>query len=1068
MAQTVNILHISDLHYRQRTFSDQKIILDALQKDLEIISNGPLKPDVIMFTGDLVQSADDEDVYLYLYDDVISQISKITRCNENSIYVCPGNHDAQRSTVKKQRNLQTGLRSNLSDRDALNTQYMEGSITAFAKERFDKFLELREILDPSLPIFDDGFSTVYSVPNFPLDIISINTAWMTCAGLDTGLPDQRRLLFPEASLIRALDSCPPDRTRILTTHHPLNWLSEFNESDLLNVIDGNIALHLFGHMHEVRPAAIAELHGHRIRHQSGALYTGRTLYNGYALLRLELEARHTEIRFRTYFDRRREFDAGIDIVKNGIFYSSAEAETYWYGKGRAVDRRALQAWVVRAMQPAAELSWNEGIIDRPIRDIFVPPPMYTRRLTSESSESGVPETKEDPILMEHIVSARQNFIFHGRQEYGKTTLLNQIALALLKRTAEGETLSVPILIDFQDIKPGQDRITRLLSSRLAAPLEELNLRQVLEEGLATILIDDVVIADHSRQSLLRAFIATYSRNRFIYTTTQEMDVSAIAGNDVISVADSQVAFTHVFLKPFTRNKMRSLIEKWDFAGTLNREIILDRLSQEFVSINIPVTAVNGTILLTIYEAENSYKPINRAALIERFVEHLLEKRSLRDAERGTFDFTNKVHVLAHVAEHMARNDQYVLTKQRLTDVVEQYLSSVGLAQNSAKLVNSFVDSRVLALRLDDTISFRYRAFLEYFVACGMRFSSAFKSWVLEDERYLSYINEIQHFAGIDRDDAELLALVGTRFESLSTEVMAEMKWSPDLSLLEKFRLPAEDTKEDLWHEFERQMEAPPLTPEERDEVLEAELPADPELRQEVFRPKMEGVAHRWVTGLLLYSGLLKNMEIIPDFLKRQHLQKILTGWGILTAQSLWIVPTLAKHRQLKINGIKYNVILPRQYSEAKVARTIYVELPNSIAHLMKSILGTEKLELQLKQPSLEEAGEPTILTYYRYSLVADLRLGDWCSSLDTLSGKLANKIYLREALLRKIAGMYSLGFDLRDAEGRLRNLAGRMIGQMRGKDRAESRRIAVKGVEDLKRKELVRRLRLIATERSSD
>ena len=42
----------------------------------------------------------------------------------------------------------------------------------------------------------------------------------------------------------------------------------------------------------------------------------------------------------------------------------------------------------------------------------------------------------------------------------------------------------------------------------------------------------------------------------------------------------------------------------------------------------------------------------------------MEKRSLRDAERGTFDFTNKVHVLAHLAEHMARGDDYLQKFER--------------------------------------------------------------------------------------------------------------------------------------------------------------------------------------------------------------------------------------------------------------------------------------------------------------------------------------------------------------------------------------------------------------------
>jgi hypothetical protein len=134
-----------------------------------------------------------------------------------------------------------------------------------------------------------------------------------------------------------------------------------------------------------------------------------------------------------------------------------------------------------------------------------------------------------------------------------------------------------------------------------------------------------------------------------------------------------------------------------------------------------------------------------------------------------------------------------------------------------------------------------------------------------------------------------LDLVGQRFEKLLQGVIQEMSWSPDLSLLEKFRLPAEDSDDDLWAEFERQMQAPPLTSEERDEALEGNLPRDHELRQEVFRLRMENIGQKWITSLLLYSVVLKNMEIIADISKRKHLTTILTGWGIFTAQSLWVV-----------------------------------------------------------------------------------------------------------------------------------------------------------------------------------
>jgi hypothetical protein len=131
------------------------------------------------------------------------------------------------------------------------------------------------------------------------------------------------------------------------------------------------------------------------------------------------------------------------------------------------------------MQPAAQKSWNEGIIDRPVQDLFVPPPMYTRRITKESSENELPETKKDSIMIEETVTSSSNFVFHGRQEYGKTTLINQIALALLERVASDHVLTLPILIDFADIKPGHDRIIRVLNAALPASLEGIGMRQLL-------------------------------------------------------------------------------------------------------------------------------------------------------------------------------------------------------------------------------------------------------------------------------------------------------------------------------------------------------------------------------------------------------------------------------------------------------------------------------------------------------------------------------------------------------------------------------------------------------------
>src|SRR3546814_2950697 len=76
-AQTIiNVLHLSDLHYdRKKVIQyNQRLLLDALLRDIEKMCSRSLKPDIIVFSGDLVQDGDNgSDNYYYLYDDFRSE-----------------------------------------------------------------------------------------------------------------------------------------------------------------------------------------------------------------------------------------------------------------------------------------------------------------------------------------------------------------------------------------------------------------------------------------------------------------------------------------------------------------------------------------------------------------------------------------------------------------------------------------------------------------------------------------------------------------------------------------------------------------------------------------------------------------------------------------------------------------------------------------------------------------------------------------------------------------------------------------------------------------------------------
>jgi hypothetical protein len=509
--------------------------------------------------------------------------------------------------------------------------------------------------------------------------------------------------------------------------------------------------------------------------------------------------------------------------------------------------------------------------------------------------------------------------------------------------------------------------------------------------------------------------------------------------------------------------MRSLVEKWDSRGTIDREQILNRVVNEIIQINVPMTAINGTLFLTIFEENANYTPINRASLVEQFLETILEKRNPSDVQRRTFDFQHKVHALSALAHHMTVADEYVLPHDHVVSIIQKHFERLGFNWNARSVVEDFINARVLWVRNGDEVSFRYRAYLEYFIAHRMKGDEDFRNWVLSKEQYLSFINEIQYYAGSVRTDASLLELIGERFDALTKRLEERVDWSPDPSRLDKYKPIAIESEGDIFAEYEEQLAAPSFTPEERDRILEAEFPTDIENRQEVFRPRIVDLGAQWTNSLFLYSSILKNLEIVDDVVKRKHLKKILWGWSILTMQSLAVVPILARDRQIIINGIKYQVLVPKSMSDHELARFISIDLPNSLSRLLTGFMGTEKLEKQLLEPMIDEASEPKITRFFRIALAADLRLRRWPSVVRQFSSELKEHKYILEAFLRKMREIYLLGGLDDGDQRRLQSLLGDGIALLSGVPAAQ--RIKNKGrrIQTLAKEALIQRLRRFVT-----
>lgn len=1032
MANVVNILHLSDLHFTKRNKSNEQVVFGALLRDISTFCSHNRSPDIVIISGDLVNDCDEADVYYHLYDEFIEPLELATDCSASRFIVTPGNHDISRSQTTELKARHDAIWQNFS-RDAINECYSNGELHELARRKSAPLFELQEVLANDGVTFAGPLATQHTLPNLKLQVTALNSSWLGAAGLYGS--DQGRLVLPEGLIGEVLDSQDDAYNQILVTHHPLDWLHEANRTDVLSAIDGKFKLHLFGHVHDPRPHYVGTFRGSCLSSQAGALYPQRERYIGYSLIRLDLENGHQEISLRSYSDSRREFHVAEDIVDKGTFYPSPADKRFFHTYAKIVDRTELRAWRKDVLPPHIIQKLNDGIVDRPLSNLFVAPPLYTDPKYKNVDE-GVPEKTEDRIEFSEITASSENFLFLGRSEYGKTTLIKQYALSIL---SDCDSEAIPVIIDFGSLAPGNEPVLRLLRQELPELPDSCRLSQLLEEGLLCVLVDDIDPRDSKRYHLLQDFVASYPRNQFIFTANDASARSAALLTAEINL-DLPINVTRLHIRSLRRRDMRSLVEKWDADHSLNHDDILDRLINEIRSINLPVTAVNGTILLSIFENQANFRPINRAVLIEQFVETLLEKRSPEEYQRGSFDFTNKVHYLSHIARHMATTDNYVMEREDLRVVTREYLDRLGFVHDASALIDEFINARVFTVRAGNNISFRYRAFLEYFVARAMQSCPTFKAWVLEEGRYLSYINEIQYYAGLVRTDTDLLELVAERFEALSNRLFEESR--PDPNSLDKFNLPkTEDSTEDLIAQAEAQINAPPLTAEEKDALLEAELPHDPEKRQEVFRPAFRDDDAAWLATLVVYSHVLKNLELIDDDKKKHHLGRIIQGWAELLVASLWLVPKLAIERRMKVNGVTYEVNIPRHLKPAQIAKLIYLEVPSALERMLYFTLGTEKLAKQLSDEPIE--AEAQLNKLMRAMLCADLRVGDWLGKFGRFTGSSSRDgNYILQAALWKLKELYVMGNVPENRTGDLQRLVADGVATLRGgshKDRSKSK-----------------------------
>ncbi len=1017
----INILHVGDLHIHKADLFEKDVVLEAFLLDIEKISKSGLKPDIITFSGDLVQGGDHIKDFELAFDHFIDPLCSKIGCSYERVFFTPGNHDLQRKVVEDQTTLIHGLDNNVIDQERLNKEVKRAECRSHIEKKFENYDSTIDLFGKKNLVQKDELFSSYYIPEIGLSVISVNTSWLSTGGLIR--EDKEKLVISDIVLQKAIASVPKDSKKLLLGHHPLEYLAEFNQQPIRNIIDRDCDLFLFGHMHESSPQYINSPQGKALFSQCGSLHSGNNRFNGYSIISIDRHNPHVEVNMRTYFPQRREFDSALNICKEGRFHSSEEARTYWTSHPGSIDASSLENWLKTKYVHALYQTFDIGFYKDSLSEVYVEPVISNQPENLKYKEDVKEEQKNISFYSaKELVQSNENYILYARKEYGKTSLLQKVAIECIE-SREGETLSVPFLINFKELKVGKNQIQKALKQSVhpAELPEQLNLDKILKLGMATIIIDDLHNKDTNKLNMLTKFMDEYKNNRFILCVEGAIYETLGAA----WIPETPIKLNKLFLHCFSMEKLRMLVEKWNKKGDKKQnQKLLDKILHNIVQINVPRTPVIGSILLTILEQQADFAPINRAVMIERFVETLLEKHKPDEARRETFDYRNKEHYLSYLAGRMVKEECYSYSKNDLTKITIEYLENLALDENASDIINYFIRTRVFS-ESDGQVKFKYRSICEYFIAKQMSEDEEFKKKIIQSDDYLMFQNEIECLSGIKRNDVSLLNEIKNKFYELDDQV----ELGPQLEVFEKLNIRTESSRK-LISSIEEDIKDGTLNDEERDALLETNFPKDVGHTQDMRRPVYNDFGHKWAAALALYSKVLKNTEIMTADQKKFFVLDVLQKWSGLTVYALAAVPILVEQKKIKINGQIYEIILPPNMTDDELFHALCLSAGLGVSAITKSVVSTEKLEPIFKSDLA--AAVPLIVEFYQSLILLHMESDAAFERLDKTLKKITDSNYLMELALVELNHVLKVKHLTKEEAGKLMTMLGQTFANLRG------------------------------------
>lgn len=928
----VTIIHLSDLHLKND--AENRFRLNVLREDIsKLQAKGPV---FTAFTGDLVQAGGDG-AYELLFDELIGPLAAMG----HEIFVVPGNHDVDRSVASE-----SFCDSMLKDRGSSYLYDGKAFRLDHPDTRFDalkSYSNLQSLLGP----YDRESYWGYAATKGAVTFVGLNSAWL-CCGREANKSERGLLRIEPAVLEDLISKLPSDTLRVALLHHPIDWLEETTRSAVHDLLVQNFDLVLFGHVHASDAAGLVKGPSNCLFHQVPPLRADWSKgTNGYAVIRSNAEHKRFQIEYRSYSKPRREFVVGEDFAPNGICHPRPEDIEYFNNLPSVSG--LLQRFIGAA--PFDFLDWyrNNVRAKSKLTGSFIVPKAKAVSLGEDGVWYG-PSQRITDILDQ----SSRNQYFVAPLDAGSTTSAF-IAFRHLAEQFDAQK-RIPTYFDAQSEKINKASLLREMNRTCLVKFTHSETQQLSDSGSIVMIVDGLCLGDVGQFNLFRETAERhFPQVRFIYflsterrgvTTTEESDIKLSPSTDeVFELAQLEVA------------DIRSMIEaRLPDLALDPREGMVSHVVESFRQMDEPIFASSGAVVIDTLVQDPEFKPLNKARLIERYVECLLGRFDLEDVREGIFNSSDKISLLSVFARDLLNRAVTGVSDADWKDFAKKYQDDY-LLELPGGLLDEFIEKGLLT-RDGGKITFRGDHLFSFFVARQMKSDQKFAGQLIDSDGLFKHYREVTVYGELEGTAVgDVLDSMYALLSEIETQLLEDyFREGIDLTTEWEMTCADGDTEgnEAALSAATTELNGRAPTTEDADRIDNAELANVSRRRGIAMRSTVREAEARLLVGMRLYSLLLKNALHIEAKDKLRHLEKLFD-----TAE-LWVgfmcsCREAITHYPIVIAGgvrfINFDVLVDPQ----KAARDFKYTAPSTVSKLLVASLRNPQMGAAIRKvlPKLE-------------------------------------------------------------------------------------------------------------------